>query len=402
MTPRRRRSTIRSESPAAAGQDSFREETPLQIRFVPALKVTAVVAALAAVALCAAPPAGAEPPARRAATRVPAGLTAGIAVYDRQTGSFTEQLNTRMRFRSASVVKLLIALDHLWLRGPAYSLPADDRQRLDLMLRSSDDGAAGHFWTQNGQSAIVDRMVARLKLADTAPPPSAYPGYWGYTSLSAGDTVRIYRYILDTAPAPVRDYIMGNLRRATRCGTDGFDQSFGIAAVFDRPWAVKQGWSGFSSAGCADTGRPRTAAADGVDLAREALHTTGTVGADDRAIVAVFTLHAQGTPYGKAYSDLGELTRALRVPGAVRTPGTWFGTWGTGIQVRAQATTDSPVLTTLPAGVDALVGCQKQGQKVSVPPYSNDWWAYLPKYGGYITNIFMASPGNRLPDVPVC
>src|SRR3569833_2299142 len=58
---------------------------------------------------------------------VPAGVTAGVAVFDRVSGRFTEQLNTGMQFRSASVVKLLSALDYLWPLGPAYQIPATDR-----------------------------------------------------------------------------------------------------------------------------------------------------------------------------------------------------------------------------------------------------------------------------------
>ncbi|MGR3875409.1 hypothetical protein ACUXZZ_43440 [Streptomyces graminifolii] len=63
-------------------------------------------------------------------------------------------------------------------------------------------------------------------------------------------------------------------------------------------WAVKQGWSGFGeSSDCADTTasavgrRVTTASGAAVDLAGPALHTTGTVGAGDRSIIAVFTLH---------------------------------------------------------------------------------------------------------------
>lgn len=37
-----------------------------------------------------------------------------------------------------------------------------------------------------------------------------------------------------------------------------------------------------------------------------------------------------------------------------------------------------------------------------MPPYTNDWWAYLPQYGGWVSNIFISSPGNRLPDVKDC
>jgi hypothetical protein len=382
-----------------------------------AVRAGVLTAALAALVCATAPTATGAPtespssPPVSVRADVPAGVTAGVAVFDRHTGAFTEQLNTAAQFRSASVVKLLIALDLLWNRGPD-ALPAADRSRVDNMLRGSDDAAASTFWANNGSGAIVDRMVTRLGLTDTARPPATHPGYWGYTALSARDTVKIYRYLLDAAPAAVRDYVLGNLRQSTRCATDGYDQHFGIAGSFNRPWAVKQGWSGFSSGGCTATtaaaagpagSAARTAAgAEAVDLARPALHTTGVVGAGDRSIVAVFTLHPAATPYGKAYTDVGRLTRSLNVPGASQPAGTWIGTWGSGVRVRTQAATTSGAVTTLPAGVEVLVGCQTRGQQVSVPPYTNDWWARLPQYGGYMTNIYLSVPENRIPGVPVC
>jgi hypothetical protein len=175
---------------------------------------------------------------------------------------------------------------------------------------------------------IVTRMAGRLGLQDTAPPPAARPTAWGYTALSAADLVRIYRYVLESAPAPVRDYIMGNLHKATKCGTDRFDQSFGIPSAFRPPWSAKQGWSGFG-----DTpAKPCTANA-GLDVpgaffdavaptptpsfVGEVLHTTGTVGPDDRSIVAILSLHPEGTSYAKATATLTALTRSLPVPGGV-------------------------------------------------------------------------------------
>lgn len=364
---------------------------------------------------------------------IPADVTAGVAVYDRLTDRFTEQYQADRAFRSASVVKLLLALDFLWNRGPAYDLPQADRDRLDAMLRSSDDDAANHYWSTGGGSAVITRMAPRLSLTGTTPPPTAYPGYWGYTATTAADTVRVYRYLLDEAPAPVRSLVLGALHRSTRCAADGFDQYFGLPSAFDAPGAVKQGWSGFVSGGCtaagARTAVPGTASAappgtsvsaangtDGkapwgtstdavapaLDLTSDALHTTGTVGPDDRTVVAVLTLHPDGTPYGTAYSKVTALTDSLDVPGAVRPSGTRFTTWGSGVRVRSGATTSSTALTTLPAGVDVLVACQQQGERVSVPPYVNDWWAYLPQYGGWITNIYVESPGNTLPGVPHC
>jgi hypothetical protein len=355
-------------------------------------------------------PAGQPARPATASAEVPAGVSAGVAVFDRQTGTFTEQLNTSTRFRSASVVKLLLALDYLWNRGPDHTVPAADRAWLEPMLRASDDDAASAYWSDHGGTAIITRMVGRLGLKDTAPPPTGYEGYWGYTALSARDTVTIYRYLLDSAPGPVRDFVMGNLRQSTRCASDGFDQHFGIAGAFDKPWAVKQGWSGSSyekgtcgrtRATAATATRAGSAAAD-VDLTRPALHSTGTVGAGDRSIVAVFTLHPVGTSYGKAYTDIGRLTRSLNVPGATRPAGWWYGTWSDHVNVRPGPGTGNSSTTQLPAGVEVLVGCQARGEVVNVPPYTNEWWAYLPQYNGWISNIYINSPDNKMPDVKDC
>jgi hypothetical protein len=242
-------------------------------------------------------------------------LTAGIAVFDREAAQFVHQQDADRQFRSASVVKLLIALDYFWDRGPAYDVPPADQERLDVMLRSSDDDAASYYWEQLGGAAIVDRMVQRLGLTHTAGPPASHPGFWGYVAITAADTVRVYRYLLEDAPAPVRKYVMGQLHQATRHGTDGFDQYFGIASVFETGYSIKQGWSGFqgSSGYRSDKARPQSV----VDLVNAALHTTGTVGPDDRSIVAVFTLHPSGTPYEQAYAAVTQLTAALTVPGGV-------------------------------------------------------------------------------------
>ncbi|WBQ03303.1 hypothetical protein [Kribbella sp. CA-293567] len=338
---------------------------------------------------------------RAEAVVVPPGVTAGIAVFDRQTGQFTELVNPDLRFRSASVVKLLLALDFLWNRGPAYDVPAADRARLEVMLRSSDDDAASYYWDSLGGSAIIDRMVARLGLTHTAGPPATHPGFWGYAAFTAADTVRIYRYLLDQAPVPVRSFVMGNLHQATRYGTDGFDQYFGIASVYDPDFAIKQGWSGFagSSGFGQDKNKPKASA---VDLVSEALHTTGAVGQGDRTIVAVYTLHPNGTAYGKAYSDVTRLSRTLNLPGGVRTPGSWLTTTGSGVRVRSAPSTSGSVLGALPAGVDVLVSCQKKGQLIDAPPNSSEWWAYLPKYQGYVTNVYVGTGAPKLPGVPDC
>ena len=111
------------------------------------------IVALAACVLPIVATSGSAPRSRRsgaAAIVVPAGVTAAVAVYDRTTGTFTEQRDTALQVRAASVVKLLIALDYLWNLGPDYDVPAADRTRFDVMLRGSDDAAASAFWSRGG------------------------------------------------------------------------------------------------------------------------------------------------------------------------------------------------------------------------------------------------------------
>jgi hypothetical protein len=263
-----------------------------------------------------------------AALVVPAGVVAGIAVFDRRTATFATQLHVTTRFRSASLVKLLIALDYLWNRGPGYAVPAADRSLLDIMLRSSDDNAASHFWDADGKDGIVTRMAARLGLQNTTPPSAQNRTGWGSTALSPADLVRIYRYLLDSAPAAVRDLVMGDLHQSTRCGTDHYDQSFGIPSAFGRPWAAKQGWYGFgdtpaqpctaaaaASAAPGAAGPRRDPGIVDVDLLSGAvLHTTGTVGPADRTIVVVLTQYPAGASFANAAATVTGLARALPVP----------------------------------------------------------------------------------------
>ena len=272
-------------------------------------------------------PSGAAPSAAASPSpvAVPAGVTAGVAVFDRTTGTFLSQVHPTTQFRSASLVKLFIALDYLWNRGPTYAVAAADRPRLEVMLRSSDDNAATSFWKADGSEQIVTRMISRLHLQNTAPPPADRTG-WGFTAVTAGDLVRVYRYLLDEAPAPMREFVMSNLHASTKCGTDAFDQSFGIPTAFQgQPWAAKQGWSGFGdtpatpckprpSAVAASTTETFTAVPVASIMGGVVLHTTGTVGAGDRFIVAVLTHSPSGTSYARATSTLTQLVRSLPVP----------------------------------------------------------------------------------------
>lgn len=265
---------------------------------------------------------------------VPPGVTTSFAVYDREQEEFTVVRDPHVRFRTASVVKLLIALDYLLQHDPVLDLEqaTTDEQRMDIlalrtMLRGSWDYAASVFWVRGGFTDIVNRMTTLIGLPDTSPPAPEQRGFWGYTVTSAADAAKIYHYILDVAPIKYRDFIIGNLHASTRCAEDGRDQSFGIPQVFARPWGVKQGWSGWGAtvpdgqrcfedrAGMGEFAGPVHAMKEEPnlppDLVSPLLHTTGTIGPGERSIVVVFTTYPTHTTWPQAAATITRLCRSL-------------------------------------------------------------------------------------------
>lgn len=305
----------------------------------PAFTVPAAALLLAAVPMAVtALPAAPEPdqPAVNRFSDEFTGWSLSFLVVDRKTDEIRSERGSHTQYRSASLVKLLIALDYFETRGPDVDISPEDRALLEPMLRSSDDQAASELWVREGWETIVERMVDRLGLTGTEPP--ADRRIWGYTAISAADAVRIYQYLLEEADPPARQFILGNLRKATRCTTDGRDQYFGIPSTVDEPWAVKQGWSGYGEVepgeGCdgltprrgseltppeaspdvPEAGiRAQVTKGPDIDLERHALHTSGTIGPDNRTIMVVLSLHGEGTSYEDSAQRLTAITRALYV-----------------------------------------------------------------------------------------
>ncbi len=171
------------------------------------------------------------------------GATTEIVVLDRTTGQIVSN-GASQPVPIASVVKLFIADDLLLqeAKGQTQLTPAD-RASLDLMLRSSDDGAAQTFWDRSGGNAIIGRVVARYGLRGTTAP---YNGHWDVTLSTASDLVRYYSMLLDGSgglPPEQAEVILGNLAQSTPTGTDGYPQRFGIPeGLYAEAVAVKQGW----------------------------------------------------------------------------------------------------------------------------------------------------------------
>ncbi|WP_202125112.1 hypothetical protein [Actinomadura physcomitrii] len=205
------------------------------------------------------------------------------------------------------MVKVLLALD--FLRG--RDVRGRDRGLVEALLRASDDAAADELWERGGRAGIVERMVRLIGLRETVPPPAEMQGWWGYTGISAGDVVRVYRYALGV---PEGRFVLEQLGRMADKGADGFDQVFGIAGA----GAVKQGWSGFEDV------PDRRRAPEELGLGRPALHTTGVVGG---RVVAVLTLHPEGTSAEAAAECVTALARAVMQVTAVGRGSSPEGQW---------------------------------------------------------------------------
>ncbi|MFC6159561.1 glycoside hydrolase family 19 protein [Kribbella jiaozuonensis] len=77
-------------------------------------------------------------------------------------------------------------------------------------------------------------------------------------------------------------------------------------------------------------------------------------------------------------------------------------TYGSGVNVRADAYLSSAVVGTLSGPTSIDVDCQKQGDLVSNSDGTSSWWAHVPALGGYVTVVYVAIPQDQLPGVPVC
>ncbi|RSD07819.1 hypothetical protein [Amycolatopsis eburnea] len=167
----------------------------------------------------------------------------GFVLYDREAGKELATLGADEPYYTASVVKLLIAIDEVRddTTG-AWALPdADAVEDLTDMLEGSNDAIASAFWERNGGNAIVTRTAALLGLAHTTPP--ADPTQWGMAKTSAGDVLAIYQYLEDTMPDEIAQPILTALGNARNPADDGWDQYFGIPdGLSGMSWQVKQGW----------------------------------------------------------------------------------------------------------------------------------------------------------------
>ncbi|MCA2243921.1 hypothetical protein JF781_16275 [Mycobacterium sp. WUMAC-067] len=228
------------------------------------------------------------------------GAALSVAILDRRTHQLVSNGNGQV-VGTASVAKLFIADDLLLHEAEGKAaLSTDDRQALDIMLQSSDDGAAERFWGQGGGSAIISEVAARYGLASTTPPSD---GRWWNTMSSVTDLIRYYEMLLDGSgglPADRAKIIVSDLAQSTPNGLDGYPQRFGIPdGLYAEPVAVKQGWM------CC--------------IGSDWMHlSTGVIGADHRYIMVVQSL--QPSDDATARDTITRAVKAIFPEGRIDVP----------------------------------------------------------------------------------
>ncbi|GAA3218485.1 hypothetical protein GCM10017691_01310 [Pseudonocardia petroleophila] len=264
---------------------------------VPSASAPALVPTIPDLAFTLAPlPTGSAQAAVDAAQSTAAPTTElGVAVLDRTTGEAAVGDRGAEPFYTASLSKLVVAVDVLDRRRTEGLVVTDDD--LDLIRRAlgpSDDSAMNALWVRFDGVGAAARVSADLGLTGTTAPDD--PSQWGEMSVSATDYLRVYDYVLGEMPADDRAVVVDALSAAPSIAADGFDQAFGLLdPVVDGAGGVgahaKQGWM------CCFSGQYY-------------LHSAGTVGLDQRYVVSVLTRVPTGPGWSAARAEVTAVAAA--------------------------------------------------------------------------------------------
>ena len=143
---------------------------------------------------------------------------------------------------TASIAKLDILLTFLLHQQDAGALPSASETALaTAMITHSDNDAASSLWSTVGAGSGVAAANRRFGLSVTVPGPTSY---WGSTTTSAADQVRLMRLVLQpnaVLGTAYREYALRLLESVES------DQRWGVSAASDRGGsdprlALKNGW----------------------------------------------------------------------------------------------------------------------------------------------------------------
>jgi hypothetical protein len=166
--------------------------------------------------------------------------TIGIVLRDRSTGAVWRNKYADSQIYMASTSKLAMAVTLLMQnQAGVIHLTAADRAVMYQMLHVSSDSAADDLWFKYGASFYTS-YFPRIGLANAQYLPLAgvTGPYWGEMTCTAEDESHVINYVLNRLPAPLRSYLVYQLRHVAPV------QHFGVwgAGPANQP-GNKDGWS---------------------------------------------------------------------------------------------------------------------------------------------------------------
>ncbi|MDT4926926.1 MAG: hypothetical protein QOG01_4639 [Pseudonocardiales bacterium] len=219
------------------------------------------------------------------------GYHVGISVYDTKTHRLYGSGWHAGTFASESVVKVFIAT-RLLVSGRMHGSTAT---RAYKMITQSDDAIATAFYGSVGGDSLITWIKNRYHVPSLGSPPRR-AGWWGNTHITPDGLVRLYVKL--KADNKVRPWLLNAMHHATKYGSDGTYQFFGLPSATTHA-AIKQGWGN-----------------DYDDGARSAdFNTTGFVNGD-RYAVAILARGPISTYGGRIGGMLTQIARLLLPGGA--------------------------------------------------------------------------------------
>lgn len=167
-----------------------------------------------------------------------AGGAVSVSVTDLSTGQSLSYGAPGHGFATASIVKVdILATLLLQAQDQGTTLTAAQQSLATAMIENSDNDSATALWNEIGQDSGLNAANARFGLTATS---GGTDGYWGLTSTTADDQVRLLRQVFtgdSLLSAASRSYLQGLLDQVES------DQRWGVsAAASGSDYAVKNGW----------------------------------------------------------------------------------------------------------------------------------------------------------------
>lgn len=219
----------------------------------------------------------------------------GVAVMDRSTGETALGGQGGKPFYTASLSKVVLAVDVLdRRRSDGLAVSESDIALFRRALGPSDDAAMSDLWGRFDGPGAARRVSDRLGLSGTTAPRD--PTQWGEMSVPPSETVRIWKHILDEMPSADRQLLVSAMQAAPVTAKDGFDQGFGLMSpAVDGPGGpgavAKQGWM------CCFSGQYY-------------LHSAGAVGPSQRFVVALLARLPRGPGWEASRQELDRIAAA--------------------------------------------------------------------------------------------